>query len=232
MNKKIAYVCCIFFIQLLFVGCEETQIDNDIRVLVKGNVIDQTSSPVSNAHIEVYTDTNSSLSDRVLVGEGYSNAAGEFNVTSLFGPNDLFYILISADNQYSTYRYQTSTEEYTPNDLLFDLHTVELAQLAVFNYSITKESDDDMTLDYIFRFIEPYCFEIYEEDVINETASSCFEVKQFSGQLNNLNPNVEDGQILVPLQSQVEFIYSINEGEQTSQIIDVNTLEHAFQFNY
>lgn len=232
MNKKWTFVCCLFLTQLLFVGCERTQIDNDIRVLVKGNIIDQAGTSISNAHIEVYTDTNSSLSDRVLVGEGFSDDSGGFSVTSLFGPNDLYYVLISTDNQYSTYRYQTSTEDYTPNDLLFDLETVELAQLAVFKYNITRDSGDDTTLDYSFRFVEPNCVEIYEEGVIVEEASNCFEVRQISRQLNNLNPNIEDGELIVPFQSQVEFIYSINDGETTSQIIEINTLEHAFQFNY
>ena len=90
---------------------------------------------------------------------------------------DLFYILISADNQYSTYRYQTSTEEYTPNDLLFDLQTVELAQLAVFNYSITKESDDDMTLDYIFRFIEQGTQLVEYEDGVGNNESVTYAVR-------------------------------------------------------
>lgn len=232
MTKKWIYSSRLFLLILVFIGCDRTQIDNDIRVLITGNVIDQSNVPISNAHIEVYTDTNSSLSDRVLVGEGFSDDLGNFSVTSLFGGNDLFYILISAGTDYATYRYQTSTEEYTPDNLLFDLDTVELAQTAIFNYSIIRGSAEDTTLDYSFRYIEPSCLQIFEEGILNENATDCYEVKQLSGQLNNLVPDVEDRVIIVPLDSQVEFSYSINQGESISQIININTIEYAFQFNY
>ncbi|BAO76995.1 hypothetical protein WPG_2765 [Winogradskyella sp. PG-2] len=37
---------------------------------------------------------------------------------------------------------------------------------------------------------------------------------------------------MVPFQSQIEFIYSINGEEVTSEIIDINTLDYAFDFTY
>jgi hypothetical protein len=219
-------------VQFIFIGCVETQIENDIRVLVNGRVVNQDNSPIADAHIEVYTDANAFNADRIKVGEGFSEANGNFSVTSLFGANDLFYVLVSSGDAYATYRYQTTTETYVPDDLVFDIETVELAQLAVFKYTITRESGEDAILDYSFRFIEPSCTEVFNEATLDVENSQCYEVRQISRQLNNSFPNIEDSQFIVPLQSQIEFVYSINNTESISQIIDVNTLEYEFQFNY
>ena len=230
MNKKWILFYCLF--HLVLISCEETEVENDIRVLVTGNITDQNTMPISNAHIEVYIDTNSSLTERILVGKGFSNNTGNFIITSLFGPNELFYVEISAGDQYATYRYQTNTQEFTPSDLRFDLETVQLARLATFNYDIIKTSTGNNTLAYSFRFIRPQCSQVFDEGELNETASQCYGTGQTSGQLSAISPNVEDREIKVPLGSQIEFIHRINEEESISEIIDVNTIDYAFQFNY
>ncbi|BAO76994.1 hypothetical protein [Winogradskyella sp. PG-2] len=127
MIKTLTYFGVTFLILISLFGCAETQIDNDIRVLVKGTIVNQSNEAVADAHIQVYTDADALGAERALLGEGFSNETGNFNVTSLFGPNALFYVEISVDNLYNTYRYETSTEEFTPNNLTFDLQTVELA---------------------------------------------------------------------------------------------------------
>jgi type 1 fimbria pilin len=232
MYKNLMHLISCLLTLLLFIGCAETAVDNDIRILVKGKVVDQSNTIITDAHIQVYADADAPGADRALLGEGFSDASGNFEVTSLFGPNALFYIVVSADDQFSTYRYQTSTEEFTPNDLTFDLQTVELKKLAVFNYDIIRESGDDNTLDFSFRFIDTSCIEIYNEGILNDIESDCYQVRLWSLSLNNLNPNIENRRITIPFQSQVEFIYSINGEDPVSEIIDINTLDYVFQFSY
>ena len=222
----------IWLILIAVFSCEDTEIQNNIRVLVIGNVTDQNTQPIANASIRVYADADAFGADRVLLGEGVSDASGNFNVTSLFGPNELFLVDISFGDQFSTYRYQTNTEEFTPGDLTFNLETIELKAIANFNYNIIRESGEDNTLQYSFSYFDADCVEVYEDGVLNETQSNCNGMRFIGSTLNNLSPNVENRSFIVPLQSQVEFTYSLNEGDEISEIITINSAEYAFEFSY
>lgn len=220
------------FILISVLSCAETQIENDIRVVVKGNILDQLNTPVSGALVQVFTDADAPGATNILVGEGLSDESGNFFVTSLFGPNALFYVVITSDNQFSTYRYQTNTESFTPLDLVFDLDTVSLQRLAAFNYTISRETSSDDILNFNINSIDPGCIEVYEEGIFNAVESSCLELTQISRQLNNLSPSILEGVIYAPLQSQVEFTYSINDGDDVTETITLNSPQNAFELNY
>ncbi|MEF3079522.1 carboxypeptidase-like regulatory domain-containing protein [Winogradskyella poriferorum] len=222
----------IWLILIAVFSCEDTEIQNNIRVLVTGNVTDQNTQPIANASIRVYADADAFGADRVLLGEGVSDASGNFSVTALFGPNELFLVDISFGDQFSTYRYQTNTEEFTPNNLTFNLETVELKSITNFNYNIIRESGEDNTLQYSFSYFDADCVEVYEDGVLNETQSNCNSMRFIGSTLNNLSPNAENRSFVVPLQSQVEFTYSLNEGDEVSEIITINSADYAFEFSY
>lgn len=230
MPKRLSLA--IWLIIIAFFSCEDTEIENNIRVLIHGNVVDQNAQPIADASIRVYADANAVGADRVLLGEGVSNATGNFSVTSLFGPNDLFLVDISLNDQFSTYRYQTNTEEFTPFDLTFNLETVELNELATFTYNIIRESGENNTLQYRFTYFDSNCIEVYEEGVLDESQSFCNSLRFTGSNLNNLSPNAENRTFIVPIQSQVEFTYSINEGEEVSEMITINSADYAFEFSY
>lgn len=222
----------IWLILLATFSCEDTEIQNNIRVLVHGSVVDQNAEPITNASIRVYADADAFGADQVLLGEGVSDASGNFNVTSLFGPNELFLVDISFGDQFSTYRYQTNTEEFTPNDLTFNLETIELKAITNFNYNIIRESGEDNTLQYSFTFFDADCTEVFENGVLNESQSNCNGMRFIGSTLNNLSPNAENRSFVVPLQSQIEFTYSLNGGEEVSEIITINSVDYAFEFSY
>lgn len=231
MIKKWIYLSCICIIQLLFTACEGTQVDNNIRVLVKGTVVDQQDNPLPNAHIKIYVDAVSYGSSRVLLGQGFSDDTGRFSITSLFGANDIFLITISAGDAYASYSYRTSTKSYLPEDLTFDLQTIELSKLANFNYVITKTSSEDVVFNYSFKYIAPICNVFYEDEILDNYNSYCYEETQLARQLNAESLHV-DKIILVPLQSQIEFTYSINDAAPQNQTFTINSEDYAFQFNY
>jgi hypothetical protein len=230
MPKKLHFAIWLLLIAVF--SCEDTEIQNNIRVLVTGNVIDQNAQPIANANIKVYADADAFGADRVLLGEGVSNASGSFNITSLFGPNQLFLVDISSGAQYSTYRYQTNTEEFTPGDLTFDLQTVALNAMTNFTYNIIRESGESNTLHYRFTYFDANCTEVYEEGVLNESLSYCNNTRVIGSTLDDASPNAENISFVVPLQSQVEFAYRFNEGDEISEIITVNSADYAFQFSY
>lgn len=222
----------ILLILVAVFSCEDTEIQNNIRVLVQGTVVDQNVQSITNANIRIYADADAFGADRVLLGEGVSDASGNFSVTSLFGPNTLFLVDVSFGNQFSTYRYQTNTEEFTPDNLTFNLETVELKALTNFTYNIIRESGEDNTLQYRFTYFDANCTEVYEEGVLDESQSYCNSMRFTGSTLNNLSPNAENRSFFVPLQSQVEFSYSLNEGDEVSEIITINSADYAFEFSY
>ena len=221
-----------WLICLVVFSCAETQIDNNIRVLINGNVVDQNNQNIPNATIQIFADANATGAERVLLGEGESDADGNFSVTSLFGPNDLFYAEVTLSDQFSSYRYQTNTEEFTPFDLTFNLETVQLNELTTLTYNITRESEENNTLQYSFMYFDADCIEVYEEGVLDESQSFCNTMRTTGATLNNLAPNAENRSLIVPLQSEVEFRYSINDGATVSEIITVNSADYAFEFSY
>ncbi|WP_138434378.1 carboxypeptidase-like regulatory domain-containing protein [Winogradskyella algicola] len=230
MPKKLHLA--IWLILIAVFSCEDTEIQNNIRVLVTGNVIDQNAQPIANANVKVYADADAFGADRVLLGEGVSNASGSFNITSLFGPNQLFLVDISSGAQYSTYRYQTNTEEFTPGDLTFNLQTVALNAMTNFTYNIIRESGESNTLYYRFTYFDANCTEVYEEGILNESLSNCDNTRVIGSTLDDASPNAENISFVVPLQSQVEFSYRFNEDDEISEFITVNSADYAFQFSY
>jgi hypothetical protein len=217
---------------LSFSSCAKTDIANNIRVLVKGKVVNQNNEPIKNASVEVFTDANATGANRVLLGQGFSDDLGVFEITSLFGSNDLFYVEVSYANDFSRYRYQTNTSEFAPEDLTFALQIVTLKNLSTFNYNIRRESAEGTTLDFSFRYTDPQCSQIFDDGILNESTSYCFPERTFNRQLSDNIPNAENRQFIVPLSDTVMFTYSINNGSQITEVIIVNTANYEFEFSY
>ena len=222
---KIFYICFL----ALVVACE-AEIDNNIRVLVTGTVVDYDNNPIDGARVEVYADEGPSVSGAIL-GEGFSDASGNFDIISLFGPNEFFNITVSLNSNYSNYEYRTNTSEYTPDGLMFELNTVRLSEVSRFNLNIIKESTGDIEFDFSVTYIQPICFEVFEQGVIVEGQSTCFPEATFSRTLNIDAPEA-NRQILVPLNSTLMFTYSLDGGEETQQLITVNSANYVFEFSY
>lgn len=227
------YFALIFAVSgLIIFGCAETEVDNNIRVLVKGKVVDQNNLPINNANIEVYTDANTPGALPVLLGLGTTDNLGGFEITSLFGSNSIFYVEVFLDNQFSKYTFQTTTPDFYLEDLIFDLQTVTLNQISIFNYSITRSSPDGTSLEFSFKFSDPDCFQTFDEGILNEQQSFCFQDRMVSRILNDTRPNVDDAQFIIPLNASIEFTYKINDGPEVTEIINSNTTNYEFEFSY
>lgn len=217
---------------VVFFSCADTQVDNNIRVLVKGSVTDQNNVPIADAYISVKTDANAQGASTVLLAEGFSDDLGAFQITSLFGSNDLFFIDVEFENQYSTYTYKTSTLNFRPDDLIFDLQTIQLKKISRFTINIDRESGPTNILEFSFNYLEPNCFQTYDEGVLNEMETFCFEERTFSRTLNDDNPILENRRLFLPLGSVVEFRYSINQEPEQVEIVTVDTEDYEFTFSY
>ena len=229
---KLKRLSLLPMIVLLFLGCAETEVDNNVRVLVTGNVVDQNNSPIENATIKVVTDADAVGASSVVLAEGVSDAAGNFEMVSLFGSNALFYIEVSNGFDYSQYVYSTSTSEYRPEDLMFNLDGVVLNKLSQFNYNITRQSPTGTTLDFSFSFIDPYCREFFTDGILDTNQSFCFQERQISRTLNDDFPDSSNRNFTTALNENVTFTYSINGGAEQTEVLTVNSEAYVFEFSY
>lgn len=210
----------------------ETLVDDDIRVLVIGNVKDQDNNPIEAAHIEIVTDADGPGALSIILSEGFSNDLGDFNITSLFGSNTLFYIEVSFNNNYSTYTYRTNTQEFRPDDLVFNLGDITLNQLSRLNYSIVRESGLGNTLDFTFSYNNPFCTQIFDENILNIEESFCFDNRFISRNLNDNFLEIENRSFVTALNQTVIFRYSINGEAEEEEIFIVNSEDYEFEFTY
>lgn len=225
-----------FLITLLNCESDPLVLKKDTRVLVKGNIEDANGASISNAEILVYAKKGNGYptaieEDKNMLGSGFSDAQGNFSVTSALAIDDEFTVEIKATDDYSLYVFQTDTEEYVPHSLIYSIPTVTLHQIATINYNITKTSIDDNSLQCWFRYVGNYCFEVYNSDGLDGNRSDCPSSKFLSRNLTVNNPDT-DGNFTTQLGSIIEFTYSLNGEPNVSEFITINDLTHEFTFTY
>ncbi|NRD18786.1 hypothetical protein HNV08_01900 [Winogradskyella eckloniae] len=232
INLKSLSIVCIFFLTF---GCVN-EFEDDVRILVKGNVVNNDGAPIESAQISVYTKRPrgifvSSGYDEYLLGRGYSDGNGEFSVTSILDLDDEFSIEIDAEDQLSKYRYYTNTINYIPPNLVYDLNTVELKSLATLHYNITRTSGEGHTLDYSFKYTNIYCVDYYELGSINESQSYCYNDLIDYRVLNDISSDVERS-LSTTLGATIEFRYAIDDQPEIIETFTIDQPTYEFNFSY
>ncbi|MEP5255871.1 MAG: hypothetical protein ABJQ39_12485 [Winogradskyella arenosi] len=221
-------------LSVLFLLCScEVQLEDNMRIVVKGQVQDQYQAAIPEAKITVQTrrgNYSGSQSSYVL-GEGYSTADGQFSVISFYDGDEDFAIEVSAGDDYSSYVYKQNTVNFTPSDYTFNLETVALKAMADFNLKVLRTSGEGNTLTYSLTYTEGFCLEFYEGEQPNPYDNTCYPQRMVSQQLNDNGPDIEKT-YRVPIGEPVVFTYSINDEPEITEIITVNTASYDFSFSY
>lgn len=226
--KRLLFVALVFFMQ-----CGEPY-EDDARLLIKGQVIDENNQPIPNANIRVFirgNDFDYNTSEETLLGESSSSSDGSFAIVTFLGKDDNFVIEVHLNDNFTRYIYKTDTDSYIPDDYLIDLQTVSIRQKAVFNYSISRVSPEGTTLDYSFQYLDSQCIEIYDEGVLNEDESFCFENRTSSRTLDDDRPDFSDD-FASTIGSEVVFTYSVNGQPAISETVVIDETNTQFQFSY
>ncbi|WP_179009268.1 hypothetical protein [Winogradskyella forsetii] len=228
------------FIETFFYGCLfilfscEVPFEDNARLLVKGRVLDENNQPISDADIAVSTREGEGFifgTDLEFLGDVQSASDGTFEIITLFGRDQKFVVDVFIDNDYTSYRYITDTEFFTPTDYTIDLGVVPIKRKADFNFNITRTSPPDIELQYTLEYMNNFCSEVYVDEQLDEDQTNCYETQSFGGILNNNNPNTST-QIQSFIGAEVTFSYSINGQVEESQTITIDQSEYDFNFNY
>ncbi len=216
-----------------FIGCGPPEFERNTRILVKGIVVDQNNTPISNINIDIYTERSNGIyrGREYLLGRGLSNEEGAFSITSLFDRDEDFQIEIYAEQSFSTYFYRRDTENYPRRDLTYDLKTVTLNKLAEVKYNISRTSPPNTELRFSFQFKGSQCFEVFDDNGLNLIQSNCLEEVDFERLLTENNPS-ESRTITTLLGSTVKFTYAINNGPEIVDTFIVDREDYEFNFSY
>lgn len=228
----------MLIIAFSFFRCGPPVFEADTRVLIKGILQTEDGQGLSNREIGVYTQRGSGIlfsfgnsQNDYLLGRGYSDNNGSFSITSLYDRDDDFYIGINGEEIYSNYIYATSTRNYTPSNLTFNLGIITLRKLATINYQITRTSPVGTTLTYSFTIEDTNCVEHFENGILDPNLSSCFDTFGIFGTLNDDMPDISSSK-KTNLASTVIFQYSINGEPEITETFIVNQENYDFSFSY
>jgi hypothetical protein len=235
--KRFIFIVLITNLSLL-TGCEVT-FEPNVRVQVIGNLVSDNGEPISEAKIGVYTRRTggfitapgSTGSDEFLLGRNYSVQDGSFEVNSLYDRDSDFSIIISNDNNHANYIYSTSTVNYDPEDLTFDLQTVTLPRLAIINYNFMRTSGEGNTFEFGFNFKDNTCYEYFIAGVLDASLSRCYEDRFLNRTLNDNSPDV-DWSFTALYDTEVEFTYSINGQDPITENFTINQDNYELTLNY
>lgn len=237
MNMSIKFLVIIVLL-CTFYSCS-TRFEDDIRVLVKGKVVNSFGEPIADAEVSVYTRRGRGIffapgpsgSDDYVLGRNYSDSNGDFSVTSIFDKDEDFSIGIDAGDEYGKYGYYTNTEDYVPSDFVFNLETVTLKNISNVNYNISRVSGEGNTLRYSFKYENDYCEEYYEQETLNEDQSYCYADVFENRLLSDNQPDLESS-FSTTNGSTVEFIYSINDQPEITETFTITDPTYEFTFSY
>lgn len=127
--------------------------------------------------------------------------------------------------------YSTNTSDYLPQDLIFDLQTITLKTLSNFNYKISRESPQGTQLRFSFKYKSESCFEFFDEGVLDPIKTNCFTEVSTGRFLNDDNPEIINN-FLTPLNSEIEFRYTINDEPEVIETFIIDEENYEFEFSY
>lgn len=219
----------IFIVTLLLSSCSspEPNITSNLRLLTTGRIVDENLNALEGIFVEIELD-NFNGTD-LEIAQGFSDANGEFSLTTLYGENDIFLVKIINNEGFSRYSYSVITEDYEPENLVFDLGEIQLKRLSSFQLNVINSSLENNTLEVEVNYEQPNCDVFYEGDTFIE--SNCFPPTSRVYQITENNIDFER-RLFVPLSSTVEIVYTINGGDQITEQILINDTEVNYEINF
>lgn len=239
MNRMVKFKGLLLLFILFLLQCE-VPFENNARLLIKGQIVDENNQPISNSQINVfvrrgenflYNSDPSNEDSGVLLGATTSDIDGTFSLITLLGKDEDFVIEVYGGEDFSKYMYRTNTEAYIPDDYLIDLETISLPKKAFFEFNIIRSSPAGTELQYNFNYTSIPCLEVYEDGVLNEVETSCYKQMNRSRFLDDERPDAS-GDFLSFLGANVIFTYSINDQPEVVEVLTIDDINFEFNFNY
>ncbi|MGO3182191.1 MAG: carboxypeptidase-like regulatory domain-containing protein [Aequorivita sp.] len=151
-----------FYKMLLFSGilianssCEQLDITDNQRILIRGHVVDQNGNPLEN--ISLHTESLNKI-----IASAPSDASGNFEMTSLNANYNPLKILVNLShsfddqNAFPDYSSRIYSSDMANQDLLIDLGTIVLSEIGTLSIYLRNESRSN-NLEYTLSYTSKVC---------------------------------------------------------------------------
>lgn len=228
------------FLLLICLSCDELDVEDNLRLVYTGNLIDENNQPLQNVKLSTTFETEDNFSefDNIL-GQGFTDANGKFEFVSLLSDSFEGGLEIIPENINPNPEVQDQYADIFiafTNDVLQNVNHIEINDLkipkkAVLEVDIQKTSVDPLFLEWTLEYINPRNFiEITEVSQLNDlTSFDTFSAISGQNTSENTDDNFDRESII---NSTAIFIYSIN--NEPNQVIEIpiNNSTNVFQFTY
>lgn len=233
--KKVVLLFCL----VLLVSCFDHSVSvvGDKRMQVSGNILDTQNTPLENINITASGSESTILNARPeeILGEGFTNAAGEFSFVSLDTDNSFYGISINHQNHenydidYATLHFLDSIGSRANS---FELVNINLPKTQRFELKIENTTGRNDTLFY--RFSYP-ATELYQGLNSNSFDENSFRFQTETEYWNRLLPGEDEMTIVTPTlaNSNIQFKYKFSaEAVYDTINIEITPENPVYEFSY
>lgn len=227
----------VFFLivlSLLLLQCGPDYQTNK-RVLIKGQLQNDTGEPMRNIDVSAFTLTDDyfqgNQQNGYLLGRNKSQEDGSFAVICLLDVDSDFFITVNGIEDYIDYSYVFKTDFSEPEDLVVDMGTVTLRKRANVTFNLSRTSPAGTSIDFIISYENPFCAVVYEDDSLMSEESTCFERTTFTRSFDGNSENFSSSFNSV-LGSDVTIIYSIDNQPEETETFTIDQSNFTYEFTY
>ncbi len=219
-------------------SCEDVQ--NDRRLFVEGNFINDESAPI--AHVEVFTtfSANTNVTNTSnFIGQDFSDENGAFKLVSLV-PRTQNMNLVLNRNNFNSHDTVVTESPYIlfeiEQELLNDVDKISLDNFLIPNianlaFTITKTSSDSAELNWSLSFNQFLCEQYITNLSELDNLSFCDDTLIFEAMNNDENPSTSTN-ITTVTNTTAVFTYSLNGQPEENILIPINDPSMQFEFEY
>jgi hypothetical protein len=199
MKETLLLLCCI-----LLISCDDQRIDDNIRLNLKGNVVNESLNPIAAATVEAYTDFSAREFDftttkrsepnpNTLLARGTTDSIGLFDLISLYDNDDNYTVLIDADPGYSRFMLDADISNILADDLTLDLGMVQLLPKKTITIAFDNQSNTKDNLVYTATYVEAFCNAAVDESLNQVSFENCYSERQINGSVNSeaISPEIQ-----------------------------------------
>jgi hypothetical protein len=228
----------ILFSFFILFSCED--VENNRRLLVQGNFISDSITPVSDVEVFTTFANNTSISSTSnFIGQGFSDDDGKFQLTSLV-PKEQNMNLVLNRNFFVNQQGNSINSPYIlfeiERELFQDIDKISLDDFYIpvrssLDVNITKTSTENAELIWSLTYNEFIC-EQYIDDPLDLRNLSFCEQTNTTGFINNdQNPSFSRN-ITTVTNTNAVFLYSLNGQSEEQILIPINNPSTTFEFEY
>lgn len=229
----------LLFSLVLLVSCfgHNVSVVGDKRMQVSGNILDAENTPLENINVVASGSESTTLNARPeeILGEGFTNAAGEFSFVSLDTDNSFYGVSINhPDHEKYNEAYATVhfLDSIGSRGNSFEFVNINLPKTQRFELRIENTTARNDTLFYRFSYQATEFYQGLNSNSFDENSLRFQTEREYS---NRLLPGADEMTIITPTlaNSNIQFKYKFSAQAAYDTInVEITPETPAYEFSY